>query len=94
MGPLEGGQFCPQPAFSRLWPSRLRLFHSVKQFHPRSARRRVARDLLIPPGAVPIGDPGGQRGLFGRQFHNGVLNLAASGARFRDSSATNRGAGI
>ena len=70
------------------------LFHSLKQLHSRSARRKVALDLFIPAGTIPLGDPGGQGGLlFGRQFHNGVLNLGEL-ARIRDSSATNRGAGI
>jgi len=56
---------------------------------------RFAYFDLRATSAIPIGDPGGQGGLlFGRQFHNGVLNLAALGAHFRDSSATNRGAGI
>jgi hypothetical protein len=55
---------------------------------------RFAYFDLRATSAIPIGDPGGQGGLlFGRQFHNGVLNLGEL-ARIRDSSATNRGAGI
>lgn len=33
-------------------------------------------DLFIPVGTIPIDDPSGQGSLFfGRQFHDGVLNL-------------------
>jgi hypothetical protein len=52
------------------------LSHFAKQFHARSASREVALNLFIPAGAIPLGDPGGQRSLlFGRQFDNGALNL-------------------
>jgi hypothetical protein len=52
------------------------LLYSVKQFHSRSARRKVSLDLFIPTDAIPIDNPGSQRGLlFRRQFHNCVLNL-------------------
>jgi len=45
---LEGGQFCPQPAFSRLWPPKRRL-------RPRLAALQIQTDPL--PNSVPKNVP-------------------------------------